>query len=309
MQKGSIDLASFSFPSITVMPAEEHTATFTIGPISAGYGWTLFPALRTVLLSSLTGVAIVAFRPVTLCEVSERLEEIMLNLKNVVICSTETVDRPLLLTIDRRGQRRVTAADIECPPSLCILNPNTPIASLSSPQAHFSLTLLIDQGRGYCTSEMNAVKPYPPDMIVLDAQFSPVRRASFILQHKGNGEEVLFTVKTNGSLSPDRAFQEGASILQQVLLQFHASAQLDQSGHRRKPEHASDTIIPPEIYRFPLEVLELTKRSLNGLKRSGMTRVGQLLELDEHTLLHIRGIGPGSIGGMRDALQKHRCLP
>ena len=166
---------------------EQHSATsatFFIEPLHAGYGNTLGNSLRRVLLSSIRGGAIVAFRVqgashefTTIPGIKEDVVDIMLNLKGVNLVIH--VDEPVEIRLEKKGAGPVLASDIQANADVEIVNPEHVIATIDDPKGSLAMDLVVEAGRGYQTIEDSSVKRLHSDMIALDAVFSPVLRVRY----------------------------------------------------------------------------------------------------------------------------------
>ena len=171
------------------------SAEFVIEPLHAGYGNTLGNSLRRVLLSSIKGAAIVAFRVegathefTTLPGVKEDVVDIMLNLKNVrVVVHT---DEPVELRLEKKGAGTVTAGDIKTTADVEIVNPEQVIATIDDPKKSILMDLVVETGRGYRTIEESSTSRVHSDMIALDAVFSPVLRVRYKVDSTRVGQEI-----------------------------------------------------------------------------------------------------------------------
>src|SRR6478735_4325745 len=177
---------------------EEHSsvnATFNIEPLHAGYGNTLGNSLRRVLLSSIRGAAVVAFRVegathefTTIKGIKEDVVDIMLNLKNVKV--KVHTDEPIELRIEKKGAGPVTAGDIKLTADVEVANPDQIIATIDDPKASIVMDIVVEAGRGYRTIEESSSARLHSDMIALDAVFSPVLRVRYKVDPTRVGQET-----------------------------------------------------------------------------------------------------------------------
>ena len=158
--------------------ADNNRQKFAIGPLEQGLGHTIGNSLRRMLLSSIPGAAItmVKFEQAlhefdTIDGVSEDVTEIILNVKDVVV--TSELDEPTMITLDIKGPKDVTAADIPCPAGIEVVNPSQPIATLSA-KGRLNVSLTVERGKGYLSSDREMNKSI--GVIPIDAIFSPVGR-------------------------------------------------------------------------------------------------------------------------------------
>src|SRR4051812_42051584 len=193
-------------------------ATFSIEPLHAGYGNTLGNSLRRVLLSSIEGAAIVAFRIegathefTTVEGVKEDVVDIMLNLKNVRLKVHS--DEPVELRLEKKGAGVITAGDIKTTADVEIVNPEHVIATIDDPKKTVVIDLVVEAGRGYRSIEESSEERLHSNMIALDAVFSPVLRVRYKVANTRVGQEtnldkLELSVETDGTISPRAAFEE-----------------------------------------------------------------------------------------------------
>lgn len=289
---------------------EEHTATnatFVIEPLHAGYGNTLGNSLRRVLLSSIKGGAIVAFRIegashefTTVKGIKEDVVDIMLNLKNVrIIVST---DEPVEVRIEKKGSGVVTAGDIKTTADVEIVNPEQVIATIDDPKTHLVMDLVVESGRGYQTMEKSSVNRLHSDMIALDAIYSPVLRVRYNVEGTRVGQEtnldkLSLTIETDGSLSPREAFEEAAAILVNQYTALAGSTVVEAA-----PAPGSEEEIRNSELNTPIEDLNLTARTANALVNNDIRTVHDLVSLSETDLRELKGFGSKALDEVKEKL-------
>jgi len=282
----------------TVSNIEEITpnsATFTVEPLANGYGQTLGNSLRRVLLSSIEGAAITAFKIdginhefTTIAGVKEDVVEIMLNLKSVVVkCFS---DKPVELMLAKKGTGVVTAKDIKTSSDVEIVNPEQVIATIDDPKTELKISLVVESGRGYETIEDSAAKRVHSDMIALDAVFSPVRRVRYAVEKTRVGDNVdldklTLTVDTDGSIEPKTAFEQAAAIL---VAQYQALAGNVTTG---ETDSAAAKSSETDLLSLPIEELGLTARTTNALVSNDIKTVNDLVNLTDEELDDLKGFG------------------
>lgn len=283
------------------------SATFTIEPLHGGYGTTLGNSLRRVLLSSIEGAAITAFKVegathefTTLPGVKEDVVDIMLNLKNVNFKSVG--DEPVEFTLTKKGAGLVKAGDIKTTGDSEVVNPDAIIATIDDPKTTLTLRLIVESGRGYRTIEEAGDKRLHSDMIALDAIFSPVRRVRYAVEPTRVGQvtdldKLQLTVETDGSLSPQDAFEEAAAIL---INQYTALA-----GSTRV--EASDIFNQSDLgdggdLNTPIEDLNLSARTANALINNDIRTVQDLVSLSDLDLRELKGFGSRALDEVKDKL-------
>jgi DNA-directed RNA polymerase subunit alpha len=306
-------LMDFQVPKITHEEVTEERGVFTIEPLDRGFGYTFGNSLRRVLLSSLEGAAVtsvkiegVAHEFTTLKGVREDVTDILLNLKNL-ICRLHGESPEIEVRLDKRGPGSVTAADIEAPADLEILNPDLEIANLSD-KGRLELTLTIGRGRGYVPAELNRGPEHTIGVIPIDSIFSPVRRVAYEVEAARVGQrtdydKLKLDVTTDGSLSPRDAIGQAAEILIRQLAIFTDLDRIEGFGEAAEAEAEAPQAHGME--NFPIEELELGVRSYNCLKRVGIETIGDLVSKTENELAAIPNFGKKSIEEVRETLAAH----
>jgi len=310
-------LMEFQIPKIVHEEVNEQRGVFVIEPLDRGFGYTFGNSLRRVLLSSLEGAAVtsVKFEGVqheftTLPGVREDATDIILNLKNL-ICVLYGESPEIEVHLAKRGSGVVTAADIEAPADLEILNPDLELASLSD-KGKLEITVTIGRGRGYVPAELNRGPEHTIGVIPVDSIFSPVRRVSYDVEavrvgQRTDYDKLRLDVTTDGSIDPREAIGQAAEILIRQLAIFtdidkiegfgEAAAASDGAGAEPSLAHGMEN--------FPIEELELGVRSYNCLKRVGIETIGDLVTKSENELAAIPNFGKKSIEEVKETLGTH----
>ncbi len=312
---GRTSLMEFQIPKIVHEEVDEQRGVFVIEPLDRGFGYTFGNSLRRVLLSSLEGAAVtsvkiegVAHEFTTLPGVREDVTDIILNLKNL-ICVLHGESPEVEVHIAKRGSGPVTAADIEAPADLDILNPELEIAHLSD-RARLEITLTIGRGRGYVPAELNRGPQHTIGVIPVDSIFSPVRRVTYDVEAARVGQrtdydKLRLDVQTDGSLEPGEAIGQAAEILIRQLMIFTDPDRIEGFGETGAPETGIEAPIANGMENFPIEELELGVRSYNCLKRVGIETIGDLVTKSENELAAIPNFGKKSIEEVRETLSAH----
>lgn len=308
-----LDLA---LPKIEAERAAENYARFRIEPLEPGYGHTVGNALRRVLLSSIPGSAITKVRIdgvyhefSTIPGVREDVTELVLNIKGIRVRSFG--DRVVKVTLSKIGRGEVRASDIELPSNVEIVNPDHYIATLDDDNARLVIDFTIERHRGYVPVENR--EPVPIGEIPIDAIFTPIPRVNYLVENTRIGgmtdyDRLILEIWTDGTVKPGDALSHAAQVLNtysQTIANFS------------RPEQPAETTtagngiegITPEVYDTPIEDLDLTTRTYNCLKRADITKVGQLLQMDEKDLLSVRNLGSKSIDEIKDKLVENGYLP
>jgi DNA-directed RNA polymerase subunit alpha len=190
-----------------------------------------------------------------------------------------------------------------------IVNPELHLATLTNEAAHLSMELVVETGRGYVPVDASA--PVPKGFLPIDAIYTPVRTVKMVVEKMRVGQMtnydlLLLTMTTDGTISTDEAFEQGAQIL---VRYFAVCAEYGPTQPELQQPLLSGVPIPWEIYRIPLESLALSIRTYNRLKRSGLTMVGQVLSLDSEDLLSIRNFGDKSLHELAERLRERGVFP
>ena len=283
------------------------SATFVIEPLHAGYGNTLGNSLRRVLLSSILGGAVVAFRIegashefTTVAGVKEDVVDIMLNLKNVRL--NVHSDDPIELRIEKKGAGPITAGDIKTTADVEIVNPDQIIATIDDPKKTVIIDLVVEAGRGYRTIEESSIGRVHSDMIALDAIFSPVLRVRFKVNNTRVGQEtnldkLLLTIETDGSLTPNQVFEEAAAILVNQYTALAGSTTVEAA-----PALGQDIDDESNELNTSIEELNLTARTANALVNNDIRTVHDLVTLSEQDLRELKGFGSKALDEVKDKL-------
>lgn len=283
------------------------SATFDIEPLHAGYGNTLGNSIRRVLLSSIRGAAVVAFRVdgvshefTTIPGVKEDVVDIMLNLKNV--CLKVHSDEPIELRLEKKGAGVITAGDIKTTADVEVINKDQVIATIDDPKKSIVMDLIAEAGRGYRTIEESSVSRVHSDMIALDAVFSPVLRVRFKVDSTRVGQEtnldkLAVTIETDGSIAPREAFEEAAAILVNQYTALAGSTIVEAA-----PALGQDDEEETSELNTPIEELNLSARTANALINNDIRTVHDLVTLTEQDLRELKGFGSKALDEVKDKL-------
>lgn len=294
---------------VDTMASSDTYARYVVEPLESGYGVTLGNAMRRVLLSSLDGAAITSIRIESVYHefsaiphVKEDITAILLNVKSIRLRWTSSSDAPVRLYVQAAGEGVVLAGDIECPTGLEVINPDQTVLTLDSADARVSIEFVAERGRGYVPAELR--EGLPIGAIPVDAIFSPVRKVNFIPEHTRVGQVTTFDrlvleIWTDGTMHPDEALNRSADLL---VRHFSLLASLEHTPMRAEKQPLGASAVPPRLFEVPIEDLELSVRAFNCLKRAGITKVGQVLEMSEQDLLNVRNFGQKSLDELRQRL-------
>lgn len=298
-----------------VVNVDDHSATsgtFTIEPLHTGYGMTLGNSIRRVLLSSIAGAAVTAFKVegashefTTIAGVKEDVVDIMLNLKGIRF--RVFGDDVQSLRITKKGSGVVTAKDIQLNADVEVANPDHVIATIDDSKTSFVMDLVVETGRGYRTIEESTARK-ASDMISVDAIFSPVVRVRYKVENTRVGQmtdldKLSVTIDTDGTISPRDAFEEAAAILvnQYTALagQTRVEAAAPLTSTTGADEGESDEA--PELMT-PIEDLNLSARTTNALVNNEIHTLKDLFSLSDSELRELKGFGSKALDEVKEKL-------
>ena len=305
----------------SLVKVDDHSATsatFAVEPLHNGYGMTLGNSLRRVLLSSIAGAAVTSFKIEGITHeftsvpgVKEDIVDIMLNLKSIRfrVYGSDTQN----LRIIKSGKGVVTAKDIQTNADVEIVNPDQVIATIDDAKGKLTVDLVVEVGRGYRTIEEGAAKK-PSDMIAVDAIFSPVLRVRYKVENTRVGQatdldRLLLTVDTDGSISPQDAFEEASAIL---LNQYTAlagktrvaSPETNAEGPTLGDNEFTSDMLGEETTALntSIEDLNLSARTTNALINNDIHTIRDLFALNDAELRDLKGFGSKALDEVKEKL-------
>jgi DNA-directed RNA polymerase subunit alpha len=297
-------------PTIEALGEEsDNRQRFAVGPLEPGFGHTLGNSLRRTLLSSIPGAAITMVRFDdslhefdTIQGVAEDVTDVILNLKDIVLTSLS--EEAVTLRLDARGPAAITAADIECPADVEILNKDLHIATVNA-KGRLAIDLTVEQGRGYLSSNRED-DGRTIGVIPIDAIFSPVRRVSFHVEptrveQATNYDRLVLEIETDGSIAPTDALASAGATLRSLV--DLVATMSDEPKGLELGDIVDATVSSPDL-DLPIEELDLSERPNNCLKRAQVNTVGELLTKTEDDLLNITNFGQKSLDEVKAKLDE-----
>jgi DNA-directed RNA polymerase subunit alpha len=293
-------------PKVESESSSETYGKFVVEPLDPGFGITLGNSLRRVLLSSLPGAAVTAVKIegvqhefTSIPHVKEDVIELLLNVKGLRLRALSDV--PGRLFLEASGEGAVCAGDIKPSAEFEIVNPELHLATLDSTDAQLNITFYVEQGKGYVPAGRG--DGLPLGVIPVDAIFTPVRRVNYTVGKTrvgqvSNYDKLTLEIWTDGTITPREALAQSAEILAKHFSLFSDLGKVHVEG-----EKPLAPAIPPEKYEMPLEQLGLSARTFNSLRRSGITKVGELLEKNDDDLLALRSFGQKSLEEVQERLE------
>ena len=294
--------------NILVQEVSKTRAKVTLEPLERGFGHTLGNTLRRILLSSMPGCAVtdaqidgVQHEYSAIEGVQEDVIEILLNLKGLAV-RMHGADEATL-TLSKSGAGEVTAADLQLPQDVELVNPEHHIATLNS-GGKLKMEIRVARGRGYEPADARRGEEdetRPIGVLLLDATFSPIYRVAYSVEsarveQRTDLDKLIIDLETNGTIEPEEAIRRAATILQQQLAVF-----VDLEGQAEPAAAESEEQIDPILLR-PVDDLELTVRSANCLKAETIYYIGDLIQRTEVELLKTPNLGKKSLTEIKDVL-------
>lgn len=301
-------------PKIEVKNDTGHYGKFILAPLERGFGDTLGNALRRVLLSSLDGAAISSMRISDVTHefsdipgVREDVIQMILQVKQVrmILHEGDTAH----LHLDVRGEGVVTAADIQAPAEVEIVNPELYLFTVDDPKTRLDIDFTVDRGRGYSPATDRSGK-LPIGDLPVDAIYSPVRKVNFSVGYARVGQSTNFDrlvleIWTDGTITPEKALSSSAQVIIDHLRLI--SGVREESVLLGIEKEVVGSHLTSEAAETPIENLDLSVRVFNSLKRTGVKTVGDVLELldkGDEAVMSIRNFGEKSLDELRDKMKE-----
>ncbi len=300
-----------------VVSVDDHTktsATLIVEPLHSGYGMTLGNSLRRVLLSSISGAAITAFKVegashefTTLPNVKEDVVDIMLNLKGIRFRTFS--EEPQTIRLTKKGSGVVTAKDIQTNADVEVVNTDHVIAHLDGSKAELVIDMVIETGRGYRTIDESANRK-ASDMIAVDAVFSPVQRVRYKVENTRVGQmtdldKLLITIDTDGTITPAEAFEEASAILVNQYTALAGQTRIEAGAAAGAHEPGSEDIASGDDsaeLMTPIEDLNLSARTTNALINNEIHTLKDLFSLSDAELRDLKGFGSKALDEVKEKM-------
>lgn len=295
-------------PQIKVLDLNDTEGVFVIEPLERGLGHTLGNAMRRILLSSIPGAAVTSVRITgvqheysSIEGVREDTIEILLNLKELVIHLEDDEQATVTLKATKAGE--VTAADIDAPSNVQIINPEHYIATLTK-KGKLEIEMAVEKGRGYASAEDNEREGAPIGVIPVDSVFSPVSNVTFRVEYTRVGQRTDFDkltlmVRTDGSIKPDEAVSQGARIM---IEHISLLANLAEEAGLIEVFEATEAAATAGL-DTGISELDLNVRAYNCLQRAKIETLADLVSHTEDELLGIRNLGAKTVELIKEKLQ------
>ncbi|MGE5531787.1 MAG: DNA-directed RNA polymerase subunit alpha [Bacteroidota bacterium] len=307
-------------PKVHPLELTDTYGRFAVEPLERGYGDTLGNAFRRILLAHVQGASVTDVRIegalhefTTLPGVIEDTTEIVLNIRELAIKVHPSEDeqgqeQELVMHLRAKGAGEVLAADIQTPPNVEIINPELHILEISDNNTSVDIDMWVKLGVGYVPTEERDRSQTALDVIPVDAVFSPVSRANYIVEPTRLGsrtdlDRLVLEVWGNGTVSPDEALRQAARHLREYIAIFLGAAEEAMApveGVVREEEEVRNKILDT-----PIEDVEFSVRTFNCLKKENINTLGELVTRSENELLNIRNFGKRSLEEVLERLAQH----
>lgn len=298
-------LGNMVIPKVERVAEARNYSKFIIGPLERGYGVTLGNALRRVLLSSLEGASVTSIRISDVTHefseipgVREDVIQLMLQIKQLrmMLHSVDSAN----LHLDVRGEGIVTAADIVAPPEVEIVNPDLELFTVDARKIKLEIDLTVEKGRGYSPASERSGN-LPIGELPVDAIFSPIKRVNWTVGSARVGQSTNFDrleleIWSDGTISPEKALGMASMVLIDHLR--YVAGISEEALPIGVEKEAASSHLTSEAAETPIENLDLSVRVFNSLKRTGITTVGDVLELldkGNEAVMSIRNFGEKSL--------------
>ncbi len=295
---------------INTVSESKNLGVYSIEPLPTGFGYTIANALRRVLLTSTRGAAVTQIKIsganhqfTTLPGVKEDVVELTLNIKKLRV--KLHTNNPVIATIKKKGLGDVKAKDIEVSSEAEIMNKDLHIATLSDSKTEINIELTIEPGIGY--SPMEERQTSKIGVIVLDALYSPIISANYSIEptrfgDKINLDKITFTVETDGSVTPKQAIIEAAILLKdyyETIIKWE-----NETAEAASQELKKEDMVMKPSEDVSIEELPLQTRTINALKKQGISTLHELSHKTDEEIADIKNLGEKSLDEIKKLLVK-----
>ena len=297
-------------PTVESIDEERHNRQrFAVGPLDPGFGHTLGNSIRRTLLSSIPGAAVTQVRFdealhefTTITGVKEDVTDVLLNLKDLLL--KITAEDAVVLRLEKKGPGEATAADIQLPGDVEILNPSLHIATVNA-NGTLAIDITVDRGRGYISADRNK-RSNVIGVIPVDSIFSPVRRVTYTIEpvrveQSTDFDRLVLDIETDGTITPREALASAGATLGSLV---GLVSSLDEESAGLELGDVGAALGASSELDARIEDLGLTERARNCLKRGGVNSIGELVACTEKDLLSITNFGQTSLKDVNDRLDE-----
>ena len=300
-----------------IVSEEEFRGIYEVDGLYPGYGHTLGNSLRRIILSSLPGAAItqvkiegVSHEFSAIENIREDVITILLNLKRIRLSMHS--DEPLTMTLKADGAGIITAGQIKTPSQIEILNPEQPIAEITTKNGSLEIEMTVEHGLGYVPREVHQKEKVDIGTIALDAVFTPIRRVNYEVENMRVGDRTDYNrlriiLETDGTISPREALEKSIEImihqLKSVIGFKEDVAKETPAAEAPVAEASTDADVDPDVLKTRIETLDLGARTQNALEEASIRTVGGLVRKKKDDILALDGIGDKGLTEIEDVLK------
>jgi DNA-directed RNA polymerase subunit alpha len=310
-----------------IVSEEEFKGTYEIDGLYPGYGHTLGNSLRRIILSSLPGAAITSVKIdgvphefSTIDGVREDVVNILLNLKKVRI--QMLTDEPQTISIEVKGQKKVTAEDIKAPSQVSILNPDQYITEITDKKGSLSIEMTVERGMGYVSKDVLQKDKVDIGIIALDAIFTPIRRVNYEVENMRVGDRTDFNrlrivIETDGTITAHGALEKSIEIMINQLKaivgfkeeEIEPEIKEDADVEAQEEEMpAKEEEVDTDLLKTRIETLNLSARNINALTAANIRTVGGLARKKEEDIMEIEGLGKKGVQEIKRMLGNYGII-
>ncbi len=308
-----------------IISEDNNKAVYEIDGFYPGYGFTIGNSLRRIILSSLPGAAITSVKIdgiehefSSIKGVKEDVVTIMLNIKRLRI--KMVTDESQILTIKAKGVKTITAKDIEVPGQVEIINPELVIATLTDKNSELNIEMTAEKGLGFVSRDMLQKDKVDIGTIIIDANFTPIRRVSYEVENMRVGNRTDFnrlriSINTDGSITPKESLEKSINIMIEQLKAIvgfkekeellDKDADIADSEITSEDNHSDAQKMDPEFLKTRIENLNLSARTLNALSSANIRTIGGLARKKERDILEVEGLGAKGVAEIKRVLGEH----
>ena len=305
----------FKYKEPSIQKVSDFQSTFTVSPLERGFGNTIGTAIRRVLLSSVSGVAMFAIKIKgvqhefqTMTHIKDDVVQLIFNLKGINITyDPKIIDTNSILKITLKAKEgEVLANQLEVPAGLTILNPNHHITQISK-TGKLEIEIFIKAGRGFVSFDQNKEnlklweaklesKLKSGQFIAVDSDFSPVELVSYSVEKLNTKsvieeEKLIIDLKTNGTRTAKDILAEAADILSSHLSILGNAENITEDIFEEKVEVDNKS----KLLSYSISSLDLSVRSYNSLKRAGIEKISDLAKMSHGEINTIKNLGKKSL--------------
>jgi DNA-directed RNA polymerase subunit alpha len=306
----------------TYVEIGNNAAKIEIDGCYPGYGTTLGNTIRRVLLSSLPGAAVVSVKIKgvshefsTLPGVLEDVIQIILNLKKVRFKVYK--DEPVKLTLKEKGTKKITAAQIQCPSDVEVVNKDASIATITDKKGELEMEIEVQKGLGYVPVEQQEREKKEIGLIAIDAIYTPIKRVNYAVENTRVGkrtdyDKITFEVVTDGTISPKEAFEKAISL---VIGQFETVSNFEEQKEEAGVEETEDQPVDAkdsaekmeeaasaEVLSRGVESIAFSTRTANVLEKNNVKTIADIIKLSEEELINLEGMGSKGVKEIKKAI-------